>query len=195
MSTVARSLPLPPSYPSRSPLWSLVRAWLPTFFWMGVIACESTALFSSSNTQGWLFSMFKTLFGIKLAVHVAPVLNEYGRKIGHFTGYGMLGFLSFWGWTELLAYQRQNYLASIGKVMKVVRRWHLRAAVLAVLVTFCVASLDEFHQTFLPGRTGQFRDVLLDTLGGVFAQILILLFWKAGTRTRLVENPKVLTGV
>jgi VanZ family protein len=53
----------------------------------------------------------------------------------------------------------------------------LRAAVLAVLCTIVVASLDEFHQTYLPGRTGVFRDVVLDTMGGVFAQTLLLLYW------------------
>ena len=52
---------------------------------------------------------------------------------------------------------------------------------LGVLVTLVVASLDEFHQTFLPGRTGTYRDVILDTFGGIFAQILVLLLWKTPT--------------
>lgn len=37
---------------------------------------------------------------------------------------------------------------------------------LVVVLGFLCATLDEWHQTFVPGRTGSFRDVLLDT-GGV----------------------------
>jgi VanZ family protein len=39
-----------------------------------------------------------------------------------------------------------------------------------------VASADEFHQTFLPGRTGRPQDVLLDMIGACTLQ---LLFWLA----------------
>jgi VanZ family protein len=70
-------------------------------------------------------------------------------------------------------------LAAMGKAVNVARRWHMRAAALAVLVTLAVACADEFHQSFIPGRTATFRDVILDTMGGLFAQIVILLFWKA----------------
>lgn len=37
----------------------------------------------------------------------------------------------------------------------------------AVVIVFIFAGIDEFHQHFSPGRTGQFKDVLLDTAGGV----------------------------
>ena len=36
---------------------------------------------------------------------------------------------------------------------------------MAILVTFLVASADEFHQSFLPNRYGGFSDVLLDCCG------------------------------
>ena len=61
-----------------------------------------------------------------------------------------------------------------------------------------VASLDEFHQSFLPGRTGVFRDVVLDTMGAIFVQALLLRYWtrrkKNGARlserrTKLNELP------
>ena len=31
----------------------------------------------------------------------------------------------------------------------------------------CIAGSDEFHQTFLPSRTGKLSDVLIDTSGGI----------------------------
>ena len=44
--------------------------------------------------------------------------------------------------------------------------------------TAVVASLDEWHQSFIPSRTGAVRDVVLDTCAGIGAQVLILLWWK-----------------
>jgi VanZ family protein len=151
---------------------------------MCVIAAESTSIFTSEHTQAWLFRLLQALLGAKFALRHTVFINDCGRKIGHFTGYGILSFLSFFGWTELLTYRKQAALAALGKAVKVLRRWHLRAATLAVLLTFAVASADEFHQSFLPGRTATFRDVVLDTMGGIFAQTVILLFWKAGTNSR-----------
>lgn len=184
MSTLAGSLPLPSSNPSRSPRRSLFLAWLPTLIWIGVISFESTSVFTSDHTQGWVYAFLKMLFGIKIAGAYSVLVNEYGRKIGHFCGYSFLGFLSFWGWTELFRYRKQQLLDKMGKAVQVARRWHLRAALLGVLVTFAVASCDEFHQAFIPGRGSSFHDVLLDTFGGIFAQMLILLFWKSGTKVQ-----------
>jgi len=33
--------------------------------------------------------------------------------------------------------------------------------------------LDEWHQSFLPSRTGTFRDVILDSCAGLLAQIVL----------------------
>ena len=52
--------------------------------------------------------------------------------------------------------------------------WRVESTILAIFSTAIVASCDEFHQTFLPGRTGSPVDVLLDTAG---ASALCLLVW------------------
>lgn len=104
-------------------------------------------------------------------------INAVMRKCGHFIGYATLSWFAFRGWMETLAYQREISLRKAGRTETVPRRWHLRAAVLAVLVTLAIAGLDEFHQASLPGRTGAVEDVVLDTMGGVFAQSLLLLYW------------------
>ena len=41
------------------------------------------------------------------------------------------------------------------------------AAVISCLVTFFIAMLDEYHQTFVDGRTGVFDDVSIDTAGAI----------------------------
>ena len=46
-------------------------------------------------------------------------------------------------------------------------RWTFRWAKIAVLGTALVASLDEWHQSFIPSRTGTVRDVLLDTCAAI----------------------------
>lgn len=38
---------------------------------------------------------------------------------------------------------------------------------ISVGVVFVLAGIDEFYQAFIPGRTGQFIDVILDTCGGI----------------------------
>lgn len=177
MSTLASNFPLPNPKPYKLSRWALLRAWLPAFLWMGVIACESTSLFTSTNTRGWVFDVLRHI-SFWLAAR-ADTINGVGRKVGHFVGYGTLGGLSLLGWTAFFRYRKESYLAALGKFTRVARVWQFRAAVLAVLVTFVVASLDEFHQSFIPGRTPAVHDVLLDTCGGVVAQVIIYLFWRS----------------
>jgi VanZ family protein len=57
--------------------------------------------------------------------------------------------------------------------------WTPRWATIAVLGTVIVASLDEWHQSFIPSRTGRWQDVVLDSCAGVGAQILIVIWQKS----------------
>ena len=80
------------------------------------------------------------------------------RKVTHFVGYGIVALLFY------LLYRK---LA-----------WKL-PALIAIITVFFIASLDEFRQTFSPGRTGIFSDVVLDTAGAicfVFLAKIILIF-------------------
>ena len=38
---------------------------------------------------------------------------------------------------------------------------------ISILLVFTLASLDEYHQSFVDGRTSDFKDVLIDTAGGI----------------------------
>ena len=49
-----------------------------------------------------------------------------------------------------------------------------KRAVIAIVLTALYASTDEFHQLFVPGRSGQVRDVLIDSCG---AAIGVLIAW------------------
>ncbi len=79
------------------------------------------------------------------------VISTIIRKLAHFAEYALLGLL-----LRLLCLQYDR-----GQI------W------LPVLVGVLWAASDEFHQTFVPGRTGMVTDVLLDGAGvccGVYAQ-------------------------
>ena len=140
----------------------ILKAWIAATLWLIVIAIESTNLASSNNTGRFLYPLLHFLFGMDLRRF--EHLHFYLRKGGHVFGYGTLSVLLFRAWRETLP--TVNSL-----------KWTLRWASLAVLGTAVVASLDEWHQTFIPSRTGTPRDVLLDTCAGIAAQILLLLYY------------------
>jgi len=131
---------------------------------------------SGANTGHWLLALCRALWG-QTDVEPVETANFVLRKLGHFCGYGTLGLLF-----------RRAWLVSLR------RRWQgprsrlpFSAAALAVICTFAVACADEFHQSFLIGRTSSFHDVMLDTLGAIlFNWILVLIM--ARQRRKLLET-------
>jgi VanZ family protein len=149
----------------------ILKVWLPSAIWLIVIAIESTNLGSAENTSRILYPLFHYLFGIEPVRF--SVWHHVLRKAGHFAGYFTLSILLFRSWA--------------GTFPRFSTRWCLQWATLAFLSTALVASLDEWHQSFLPSRTGLFTDVLLDCTAGVIAQIAIF-FVRRGSRLG-VEKP------
>lgn len=142
---------------------SFLKAWIGAILWLIVIAIESTALASSSNTSRILYPILHYLFGMDYG-HF-EFWHFYIRKSGHVVGYAILSILAFRAWRETFPAQGNP-------------RWTLRWASIAVLMTAFVASLDEWHQSFIPSRTGRWQDVVLDTCAGVGAQIILFLWAK-----------------
>jgi len=126
----------------------VLRIWLPVVLWTMVIAMESF-FGSSGNTGSLLEGALTWLFG-----EVDPVifdrLHLVLRKGGHFLGYGIFGYLWF-----------RAFPATFPNGTRIT--W----AGLAIACTFLIASLDEWHQSFSPARTGHFGDVVLDTCGAL----------------------------
>lgn len=150
--------------PNRDP-HHVLKAWIAAVLWLIVIAIESTAWLSSEHTSRILYPIFHFLFGIDRESF--EPWNHVLRKAGHVVGYGFLSFLLFRAWRETLP-----RLTQLGRNL----RWTFRWSAIAVLGTMLVASLDEWHQTFLPSRTGRWQDVVLDTCAGIGTQLLIF-FW------------------
>lgn len=47
--------------------------------------------------------------------------------------------------------------------------------IITIIICFLYACTDEYHQTFIDGRTGQFVDVLIDTSGSIIGCLLVIL--------------------
>jgi VanZ family protein len=62
-------------------------------------------------------------------------------------------------------------------------RFARTAAMLTVCLTSAYAAIDEFHQTFVPGRTGSAWDVGLDTFGAALGVVVVAAIWSAVTPT------------
>lgn len=141
----------------------VLKAWIAAILWLIVIAIESTALLSASNTSRILYPMLHFLFGLDWE-HFED-WHFLIRKTGHVVGYGILSILLFRAWRATLP--------AMSDV-----KWTPRWATIAILGTALVASLDEWHQSFIPSRTGRWQDVVLDACAGFAAQIVIFVWWK-----------------
>lgn len=115
---------------------------------------------SDGTSTGFIKTAVKILFGgnadEKTLEKTAEALNFYVRKAAHFSIYALLGFL-----IALLVYE---YIADPKKVL-------LRS----VIFIGMYAASDELHQFFVPGRSCEIRDVLLDTFGALCGICIALL--------------------
>jgi VanZ family protein len=130
-------------------------AWWPVALGIAVIAMESTEFMGADHTSGPLRWIFEAIFG---AVDDAKweIVHHLTRKTGHFLGYGAIGLAWLRAWWMTLP--RSSFLPD---------------AFLALMGTALVASADEWHQTFLPNRTGTPWDVLLDCCGAITLQFMV----------------------
>lgn len=130
---------------------------------------ESTAWFGADRTSGPLRWVWEHIFGSVTNARWM-FLHHIIRKTGHFVGYGTMGLLWLRAWW-----------------MSLPRAGFLLDASLALLGTAIVASADEFHQSFLPNRTGVPSDVLLDCCGAIVLQLLAYLYLRIRAPRRLAR--------
>jgi VanZ family protein len=142
-------------------------AWFPVAIGIGVIALESTELLGSKHTSGPLRWLWEALFGPVANAHW-EVIHHLVRKCGHFFGYGFIGVAWLRAWWMTLP--RSHFLPD---------------AALALLGTSLVASLDEWHQSYLPNRTGSVWDVLLDCSGAIALQLVVYIYLRMRQPRRL----------
>lgn len=94
------------------------------------------------------------------------VLTPIVRKTAHFSIYAMLGI-----WTINFIDTFENLKTS-------------KKTMISLIFCMLYAITDELHQTLVSGRSGEIRDVLIDTIGTLTGMMLILLINKIIQRIR-----------
>lgn len=96
----------------------------------------------------------------KLSLKVS-ILQPIIRKCAHYTLYLILGFFTY----NLIRTRKKNILKNKENTI-------ITYGIIAQCFCTLYAITDEIHQTFIPGRSGEVRDVLIDSIGA-FTGILI----------------------
>ena len=125
-----------------------VLAWISVLIWMGVIfnfsaqkGEESSQL--SQGVSKILYNFLSSLPGVKLEL---SFFHNFLRQAAHFFVFFVLALL-------LLNAFRLSGLSFNS------------SALYTLLIAVIYAALDEYHQSFVPGRTAELKDVFVDSLG------------------------------
>ena len=137
-------------------------SWVGVVLWMAVIfylshqpAAVSSNL--SSDITEFIINAVEDVFpdtGIDIRD-----LNHIVRKNAHFIAYFILGIL----------------MVNAFKGSVLPRR---RSVIWALVFSVLYAMSDEFHQLFIPGRSGEVRDVFIDSTGAFFGIAFFIGFRK-----------------
>lgn len=114
---------------------------------------------SSGSLMGTLFSLVSPAYSgadplIRQAVR--ELVSFYIRKGAHMFLFFVLAILIWYGFSAFI-------------------RKRLPRALCTILPCAALAALDEYHQTFVPGRSGEVRDVFVDLSGSLIALLLFAL--------------------
>jgi len=139
--------------------------YLPLVAWLAVISVASSDSFSANNTSRIIGPLVLWLFP-NTSPETLAVVHLITRKLAHFTEYAILAYLA----ARAFRTSPRRALAN---------RWFLVA--LALVAGY--ALLDEYHQTFVPSRTGSIYDSFIDMTGGLVA--LLVMRWRRRSRSTL----------
>lgn len=120
--------------------------------WMIIIFSFSSA--NANKSTGTSDKVITTMIEIKdkITDQETPISEKeiivknssfYVRKIAHITEYLILGLLMF----------------------NALKQFNILNIYYAIILCILYSCTDEFHQLFINGRSGSFRDVLIDTIG------------------------------
>ncbi len=131
----------------------LLTLWLPVVLWM-------TLIFMGSHQQG-------------LPAPQSHLLDVIVKKTAHILEYATLGLLLLRGWWGTLSGGRRLAdppAPGDGRVFRL-------SSLLTVLAGGLYAVSDEVHQMFVPTRSGNARDVIIDTLA-VTGAVAVVYLWR-----------------
>ena len=125
-----------------------------------VLCCKIFALSSqdggvSAGTSRQFTEILLKTLGLECNDRTIEIINPVIRKVAHFSVYMLLGFLTMctcetFKWQKVYKFDFSTMFA------------------------FVFACSDELHQRLVPGRSGEFADVCLDTVGAMLGVFIVL---------------------
>ena len=138
-------------------LWILIISWMTAMFCLS----HQEAVKSKKTSSEFIIAIVEFFdFSDSLSEiekeNIAEELTFMVRKGAHFCAYAVFGALLY-------------FLFGAYEVKKI------RQIIFSVGVSFLYACSDEYHQTFIKGRSGEVRDIVIDTLGALLGVLAIKL--------------------
>jgi VanZ family protein len=134
--------------------------WIPAILVAMMISGFSTRYFSDDHTSRVIVPVLHWLFP-SATPRMLHFMHMGIRKMAHVAEFSLFSAALFHG-------LRAGH-----------NGWRFRWAVASLVITPTYASLDEWHQSFVPLRHAAPRDLAIDTLGALLAQALV---WWYATR-------------
>ena len=107
-------------------------------------------------------------------------INHIVRKLAHFMEYALLAMaIEFHMWVR--------------------KRRGVRLILLSIIFTSLYAATDEFHQLFVPGRSGELKDVIIDSAGAIagtfsfYLAILIINHYRSNRKNSDKHKPAIIS--
>ena len=155
--------------------WALVIMWMAViFFYSHQVGEDSGGL--RDSIVNWLYSM---------GIHISSeTLSFLVRKAAHMSEYAVLAILLFVALRgshgqRLIEPRNSQEPRESHRLEKRAEARGYQALISAFVISAIYAATDEFHQLFIPGRTGTPKDVLIDSAG---AAIGLALAWLVSRR-------------
>lgn len=128
--------------------------WILVIGWMVLIFIFSSQPAEVSNENNKFVIYLFNLLSLDLNSIFGSLSDFIVRKAAHFIIYFVLYILLY-------------------RAINIKRDADIKGFILPILIVFLYACSDEFHQAFVPGRGPAFRDVLVDTSGGLTAFLIM----------------------
>jgi VanZ family protein len=129
-------------------LWMLPASWMGVIFYFSHQPGKESAQMS-----GWFTKIVEAIAYVFNISSTEVDLHLLVRKGAHFTEFAILGFLLF----IALYFTREKLLPS---------------SIIALITGVLYGVFDELHQLFIPGRSCQVADILIDASGILIAILL-----------------------
>ena len=111
-----------------------------TLWMIFIFIMSHTSSIDSSNQSGFIVNFINNI----LHIDDVELLETLIRKSAHLFEYFVLGIL----------------------MINCLRKYNIKNHILiSIILCFTYACTDEIHQLFIPGRDGNIKDVIIDTLG------------------------------